>query len=198
MFARVGSISAAEGTKNPLRSQTDGSLIVMNGGGSLQEAAIAGRLFSVANQAAVAVTANLSTTWTGLGVANPTGSGKLLVIHEFGWSTNVVNPAEGVVGLMMATDTGFAAALTARCTRNGFATSVAYCDDGATISTPVLERVCGSTMEGAITTVVQNNANIVDLKGSIILAAGRSVLTYHSIGGSASLIFHFLWEEINA
>jgi len=198
MFARVGSISAAEGTKNPLRSQTDGSLIVMNGGGSLQEAAIAGRLFSVANQAAVAVTANLNTTWTGLGVANPTGSGKLLVIHEFGWSTNVVNPAEGVVGLMMATDTGFAAALTARCTRNGFATSVAYCDDGATISTPVLERVCGSTMEGAITTVVQNNANIVDLKGSIILAAGRSVLTYHSIGGSASLIFHFLWEEINA
>ena len=198
MYARVGQFRAAVGTVNPLRADTYGALIVQAGGGSLQEAAVNGRLFSVANQAAVAVTAGLTTTWTGLGVANPTGSGKLLIIHEFGWSTNVVNPAEGVVGLMTATDTGFAAALSARCARNGYATSVAFCDDGATISTPILERVCGSTMEGAITTTPQLGVNIYDIKGGIVLAAGRSVLTYHSIGGTASLIFHFLWEEIDA
>jgi len=177
---------------------TEGKLMVVSGGGSLADAALNGRLFSVANQAAVAVTAGLTTTWTGLGVANPTGSGKLLVIHEFGWSSSFVNPAEGVVGLTTATDTGFAQAIAARCTRNGYATSVAYCDDGATISTPVLERICGSTMEGAITTSVNSPVNIVDLKGGIVLAAGRSLLTYHSVGGTASLLFHFVWEEIDA
>lgn len=184
----------SNGSVGPLRLDQFGKLIVA---GDLAEAAINGRLFSVANQAKVAVTANLNTTWTGLGVANPTGSGKLLVMHEFGWSTDVVNPAEGVVGLMTSTDSGFASAIAARCARNAYKTSVAYCDDGATIATPVLERICGSTMEGAITTVVQNNVNIIDLKGSIVLAPGRSVLTYHSIGGTASLMFHFVWEEVD-
>lgn len=176
----------------------EGILLVKNGGGSLADAAINGRLFSVANQTAVAVTANLNTTWTGLGVANPTGSGKLLIIHEFGWSPAVVNPAEGVVGLMTATDTGFAAAIAARCVRNAYATSVALCDDGATISTPVLERIVGSTMEGAITTTTTAGPHIYRIDGSIILAPGRSVLTYHSVGGSASLLFHFVWEEVSA
>lgn len=175
----------------------DGILLTKNGGGKYADAAINGRLFVVANQAKVAVTAGLATTWTGLGVANPTGSGKLLIMHEFGWSTDIVNPAEGVVGLMTATDTGFAAAIAARCCRNAYKTSVALCDDGATISTPVLERICGSTMEGAITTQVQLTANIIHLEGSIVLAPGRSVLTFHSIGGTASLLFHFMWEEID-
>lgn len=193
---RVGIISASEGSVNPLRTSTNGALVVVNGGGSLADAAVNGRLFSVANQAKVAVTAGLATTWTGLGVCNPTGSGKLFIMHEFGWSTDVVNPAEGVVGLMTSTDTGFASALAARCARNAYATSVAYCDDGATISTPVLERICGSTMEGAISTTPQLNVNVYKIDGGIVLAPGRSVLTYHSIGGTASLIFHFVWEEI--
>jgi len=182
----------------PILVDGDGKLITIPGGGRLADAAINGRLFSVANQVKVAVTAALATTWTGLGVANPTGSGKLLILHEFGWSTDVVNPAEGVVGLMTATDTGFAQTIAARCARNGYATSVAYCDDGATISTPVLERICGSTMEGAITTVPQIGVNVYKIDGGIVLAPGRSVLTYHSIGGTASMMFHFLWEEISA
>ena len=186
------------GSNVPAEGDQLNQLIVLAQGGRLQRACEEGRLFVVASQAAVAVTAGLATTWTGLGVANPTGSGKNLIMHEFGWSTNVVNPAEGVVGLMTATDTGFAAALTARSCFFGTGTSVAYCDDGATISTPVLERICGSTMEGAITTAPQLTVNVIDLKGSLILAPGRSVLTYHSVGGTASLMFHFLWEEVSA
>ena len=138
----------------------------------------------------------MATTWTGLGVENPTGSGKNIIIHEFGWATDVVNPAEGAVGLMTTTDSGFAQALTARSGFFGTGTSIAYCDDGATIATPVLERVCGSTMEGAISTQVQVGPVIIPIDGGIILAPGRSVCTYHSIGGTASLIFHFLWEEV--
>ena len=52
-------------------------------------------------------------------------------------------------------------------------------------------------MEGAITTVPQTAANVYDLKGSIIVPPGYALLTYHSIGGTASLIFHFVWEEVD-
>jgi hypothetical protein len=181
----------------PLESDAFRNLLVKVSGGNLSEAALAGRLFSVANQAKVAITAGLGTTWTGLGLCNPSGSGKIFIVHEFGWASDIVNPAEGVIGLMTATDTGMAAAIAARCTRNAKAVSKAYCDDGATISTPVLERICGGTMEGAITTAPDTCVKIVDLKGSIILDPGRSLLTFHSIGGTASLLFHFVWEEVN-
>ena len=179
----------------PPLADSDRRLVVA--AGKYDTAALAGRVFSVANQAAVAVTAALATTWTGLGIANPAGSGKNIIIREFGWATDVVNPAESAVGLMTTTSSGMADNLTARSAFFGTGTSIAYCDDGATIATPVLERVCGSTMEGAITTQVQLTPAIVPIDGSIILAPGRSVLTYHSIGGTASLIFHFVWEEVS-
>jgi len=185
----------AYGVGRPPLIDSDRRLV--SAAGKYDTAALAGRVFSVANQAAVAVTAALATTWTGLGIANPAGSGKNIIIREFGWATDVVNPAESAVGLMTTTSSGMADNLTARSAFFGTGTSIAYCDDGATIATPVLERVCGSTMEGAITTQVQLTPAIIPIDGSIILAPGRSVLTYHSIGGTASLIFHFVWEEVD-
>ena len=194
MYLKRAIQALSQGAVGFLRGDQVGALITSKG---LAEAAIEGRLFSVANQAAVAVTAALATTWTGLGVANPPGSGKLFIVHEFGWAQTVVNPAEGAIGLMTSDDTGFAAALTPRCTRNGYKASSAYCDDGATIATPILVRICGSTMEGAITTSPATLPSIIDLKGGIILAPGRSIMTYHTAGGTASLVFHFVWEEID-
>lgn len=195
MYGKVGDQNLSSGAVGPMRLDRVGKLVV---DGGLAQAALAGRLFSVCNQAAVAVTAALATTWTGLGLCNPVGSTKLLVVHQFGWAQTVVNPAEGAIGLMTADATGMAAALTARCCKYGAGTSIAYCDDGATIGTPVLERVFGGTMEGAISTVPSLTPNIVDLKGSIILPANRSLLTYHTIGGTASLVFFFVWEEVDA
>lgn len=182
----------------PVLVDSSGKMIVVSGGGSLAEAAVAGRLFSVANQAKVAVTAALTTTWTGLGVGNPATSGKNYIIHEFGWSSDIVNPAEGVVGLMIGAVGDMAQAIVPRCARWGYATTVALTDDGATVGTPVLVRTFGSTMEGAITTVPQVNGNVYDLKGGIVIPPGYAVLTYHSIGGTASMIFHFVWEEVTA
>ena len=194
MYQKRGIQALSQGAIGPLRGDQLGALITSKG---LAEAAIEGRLFSVCNQAAVAVTAALATTWTGLGLCNPTGSGKLFIVHEFGWAQTVVNPAEGAIGLMTSDDTGFAAALTAKCARDGYKVSSAYCDDGATIATPVLLRVVGGTMEGAITTIPSLTPNIYKVNGSITLAPGRSVMTYHTIGGTASLVFHFVWEEID-
>ena len=186
------------GSLSSLGAGYDGGLLVSQAGGKYAEAARAGRLFSVANQAAVATTANLNTTWTGLGVCNPTGSSKLLIIHEFAWALSVVGPADGVLGLMTSSDTGFADSLTAKCAMNGAGSSVAYCDAGATIATPILERVVSTYGTGAVTTWQGAGPQVCKIDGSIILPAGRSVMTYTFTATTAAFIFSFLWEEVDA
>ena len=195
---KVGLISVSDGTVNPLATDTDGALFVRNLPGKYTAAAMAGRLFSVANQAAVATTTALATTWTGLGVCNPTGSGKNLILYEFGWAMTVVGSDDGAVGLMSASDTGMADSLTAKCAMNGTGDSVAYCDAGATIGTPILERICGTIGTGATTTQISVPQSIYEIDGSIILPPGRSILTYTTTATTAGAIFYFLWEEVDA
>ena len=60
-------------------------LVTVPGGGKYADAAINGRLFYAANQTPVNTSTTLNTTFTGLGLANPTGSGKIIIVHEFGW-----------------------------------------------------------------------------------------------------------------
>lgn len=198
MYAKVGVISAGTGTVNPLRSTTDGSLVVANNGGNLAEAAIAGRLFSVCNQTNVTTTAALATTWTGLGVGNPATSGKNYIFHEFGWAQEVVMNTEGTIGLMVATVGDMAQAVTPRCARYGYATTVALTDNGATIGTPILIRVCGSSMEGAISTVPSLGPRIYKIDGSIVIPPGYALLSYTFAIQTTSIQFHFVWEEVDA
>jgi hypothetical protein len=197
MYGKVGNQDLSSGAVGPLRLDQLGALVTNPNGGKYTEAALAGRLFSVANQAAVATTAALATTWTGLGVCNPTGSGKNLVFYEFGWALSLAGPAASVVGLMSSDTTGFADSLTAKAAMNGSGTSIAYCDAGATIATPVLERVYGSFGTVAITTPSTLPAELYQIDGSIVLPPGRSVMTYTTLACTAALVFHFLWEEVN-
>jgi len=198
MYGKVGAQVLSSGGQGPLRIAGDGSLIVTLNNGKYVQAAKEGRLFSVANQAAVATTAALATTWTGLGVCNPTGSGKNLILHEFGWAMSVVGSDDGVVGLMSSDDTGFAAALTAKAAMNGQGASIARCDDGATIATPILERICGTIGTGATTTQIAVPQSVYQIDGSIILPPGRSIMTYTTTATTAGAVFFFLWEEEDA
>lgn len=197
MYGKVGAQSLSSGSTGPLRLDTDGALITKNCSGSLAEAAIAGRLFQVSNQTHVTTTAALATTWTGLGVGNPATSGKLYVFHEFGWAQEVAMNTEGSYGLMIATVGDMAQAVTPRCCRWGYATTVALCDEGATIGTPILVRNFGSSMEGAISTVPSLTGNIYDLKGSIVIPPGYALLTYTFAIQTNSVLFHFVWEEVD-
>jgi hypothetical protein len=180
----------------PALVDSDGVLLAPSG--KFADAALNGRLFRASNQAAVATTAALATTWTGLGIANPTGSTKLLVIHEFAWGLSVVGPAAGALGLMTSTDSGFASAITPRCAYYGAGTSIAVVDDGATIATPVLERIVSTYGTGAITTWQGASDQVCKLEGGIVLPAGRSLLTYTFAATTAAFIFSFTWEEIDA
>ena len=161
--------------------------------GSLSEATLDKRIFSVANQTVVATTAALTTTWTGLGVSNPVGSGKNVIIHEFAWTLKKRPDGESTLGLMTSVTTDFADSLTAK---SGFAgydsTSVVYCAAGATIATPILERIYQSFGESE--NWIHSPVGLVNINGSIVLPPGRSVMTYTSKGFSECQ-FHFVWEE---
>ena len=173
---------------------SDGSLIVK---GTLAEAAMEGRLFMVANQAVVNTTAALLTTWTGLGVGNPATSGKNYIFHEFGWTIEEADDDSGAVGLMIATVGDMAQAVTPRCARYGYKTTVALSDDGATPGTPILVRVFGSWYQGANSVANIAGPCIYDLKGSIIIPPGYALLDYTGVVSAGKLLFHFVWEEVD-
>ena len=185
------------GTGVALEVDPNKNLYVQACGGKYAEAAIAGRLFVAANQAAVATTAALATTWTGLGVANPTGSGKIIVVHQFSYALALAGPVAGAIGLMTTTDSGFAADIAARNAKFGGAASIAYADPGATIATPVLERVFGSYGTAATSAFQALGPFVHDLEGSCILVPGRAICTYTTLACTAAFVFSFMWEEID-
>ena len=168
--------------------------------GNYTDAALAGRLFYAANINMVATSTTLNTTFVGLGLCNPTGSGKIVIVHEFGYAMVVAAAAAGVLALATTTDSGFADDVNApiKCTRDGYASSVCYTDEGGTIIAPVLTKVITQYGTNAAT-AFSTSPQLVDLGGSIILVPGRSLVTdTTTVMGASSGQFSFMWEEIDA
>ncbi len=188
-------------TSSDVQAESDQyeQMITLSQGGALQTATAAGRMFSVANQTAVASsTAFPTTSWAGLGVANPATSTKNLIFHEFGWGIEVVSSQAGAIGLMTTDTTGFASQIVTvrNCLDGSAIASIAWTEDGATVATPILRRVYGDLGTAATTTVTTRGAHVVDLQGSLIIPPGRAVLTYTTIAITAAFLFHFVWEEV--
>lgn len=187
------------GVNLPLLMSGEGELITQAVGGDYADAAINGRLFYAANQTATNTSATYNNvTFLGLGLANPTGSGKLYLLQEFGYALTAACAAEAVLALATTTESGFAASITVRCCRNGYAASNAMVDEAATIIAPIVVKVIGSVAQGIDTTQFMPPPTIVKLGGSIILAAGRAVVTSATVALGASVQFSYLWEEIDA
>jgi hypothetical protein len=196
MYAKVGRLSAATGI-NALVSDADGHLVVTAAGARYADLVDSGRVFGVANQAAVDTTAALATGWTGLCVCNPSTSPVDLVMLEFGVSQDAAGAAGGV-GIMLANTTGIAAALTIRNQKIGSKLGTnAIADDGATCGTPILYRVFGSVGSVATTGYGLIPGALIDLKGELVLQPGTTVLTYTTAATTGALCFHFLWAEID-
>lgn len=148
-------------------------------------------------------TVALATTYTGLCLYNPAGTGVNLVVATVGYSFLVAFPAAATIGLMV----GYAAA--------GVVTAVAAASPGASsnigtgataggkcalsatlVGTPVLHTVFGAGLTGAITTTPQN-MTVFDMGGSLILPPGAYAAIYTSTAsGAASLAASFQWEEV--
>ena len=188
------------GVGRPPLIDSDRRLVVVSTGGKYAEAALAGRLFYSANINMVTTSTTLNTTFVGLGLCNPTGSGKNVIVHEFSYAFVTAAVAGMILALATTTDSGFADDANApiKCTRDGYATSVCYTDEGATIIAPVIVKIISQHADAA-TTTMQNPPQVVDLGGSIILVPGRSLVTdTTTVAGAAAAQFAFMWEEVDA
>ena len=183
-----------DGIGRPSLCDADGILLVRSG---LEDAALEGRLFGVANQEAVATTAALAGTWTGLAVSNPTTSGKNMILHEFGFSQTVAASADGAVGLLTCTIAAPTSAVTIQNQKLGGAASSMLADDGATIVGGVLQRVFGPIGTLAVTGYGTGPQFVYQAKGSLVIPPGYTIGTYTTKATSASLIFYFVWEEVD-
>lgn len=174
-------------------------IIALSQGGTLQTAAVAGRVFSVSNQAKVATTVGLTTTWTGLGLVNPSGSKVNVIIHKFGWAAQLSPDTAGVVGLMTSTDSGTTAEglIVQNCLDGSSLPTKIYATDGANTGTLVLRRVYGDYgIEDTATSLSTVGPHIVNFKGNLMLPPGRAVYTYTTLATATRYVFHFVWEEV--
>lgn len=195
LLSTVGNpVATASGAQSLSRAGAQGDLIVSELHGRYYEQAYRGNMFVVANQAAITTTAALATTFTGLAISNPAGSGVNAVVNKFYVAQFAVGAAGGV-GIM----TGSGAAAGSLVPRNclvGGPTGKVTASAGATIATPVLERLVGSVGSLATTGYGLMPAAYIDLEGSLIVPPGFFAASYTTVVTTTALLFGFQWEEV--
>ena len=197
MKAEVGiSSQLGNGAKTNLRTNKYGELLVSAGGATLAEAALAGRVFSIANEVAVTTTADDATTWRGLCVANPTGSGVNAILHGFGCCQAVIPTDEAVIGIAVGSiASGQAAALTIKNHLPSGPSSAMYANDSATITDHAWLLPCFYVGSEGTDMPPGNGLNYVDLKGMYVIEPGYSVISITTTALTSSCQFVFVWEE---
>ena len=183
------------GVGQPPLIDADRKLVVSTG---VETSAIGGTMFSACNSTKVATTAGVTAAWTGLCISNLSGSGKNVIVHEFGWGLMIASDAAGNVGLQTASIAAPAAGVTCHNCLDGQAVSGAvYADDGATLVTPLQVRSFGEYgTEGTDTGFFNHGPHIVKLR-NLVLPPGRTVASYTTLATTACFQFHFVWEEVD-
>ena len=188
-------VNAQDGANVDVRQGHTGELVIQQLHGRYFETMARGAVYSAANQAAQAVSVALATTYTGLMVYNPIGSGVMLVLNKvkaaLAAAPVAVAPIGLISGVQTAAPTGLTA-LTVRSNQVGNASAgkgVAY--SAATIATPVWHQM----LEGGFTAgALPPAAMLSDLEGMIGIIPGGFVaigaVTAISIFGSVA------WEEV--
>lgn len=197
----VGLISnAGDSSEQTVRLTSRGSVYASLLGGKYEEDVKAGIVFGVANQAAVALTAALATTYTGLVVGNPTDSSHDLVMLACSYATTVATPTATALGLMTGTGASVASSLTARnrfVGKTGVDTSAAWCEDSCTLpGTPVLEEAFATAWTEATTAGTLSQPNVIDLDGAYRLAPGAFIAFYSAAANTAAFLLSFLWKQV--
>ena len=101
VVGQVGEQKVAEGNgEQPFRQCKTGEQAISNVHGRYHEAMTRGRIFTAANQAAQAISAALATTYTGLLIYNPIGSGIIAVPFKAKFALSVAPAAIASIGLI--------------------------------------------------------------------------------------------------
>ena len=191
---KVGRQTLSAGAKGPIRQNSTGDMTTEQGG-RYAEACLAGRLFSIANQAKVATTDAFDTTWTGLAIGNPTGSGINMKVLRFAYGLQLASDTAGCIGLSVSA-TSLTASLTPVNRLAGGPAGSGLATAGQTLTTPVLYDLCGS-LGTAATSATAVTFTEYWLDGSLVLTPGYAVCTYTTLDTATRLVFSFLWEEVD-
>ena len=181
----------------PVLADNSGNIIISNG---LAQAAIENRLYYAATAGEVACSSDLHTTFTGLAIGNPLGSGKNYAMWEFGyaWSALVLEETDlglavgGLKGLSNADPSEVKSALI-----GGPMNSQAIKSESATTGTNTKVKFVASLDDMAAAVGWASPHQVLDLKGSVVLSPGTAVFTNATTATGTVMYFHFLWEEID-
>lgn len=197
---QVGPAALADGVSaQPFREGKSGEAIIQQLHGRYFEQCYRGNVFSAANQAAQAVSVALATTYTGLLLYNPLGSGKVLVPLKVKYALSVAPAAIATVGLLG----GFSGTggVTAQTTALGVQSSqignlskgVGIALSAATIVTPTWIK---QLWDGFTAAALPAPQVPVDLEGIIEILPGGflAVGALTAVTGLGSIF----WEEVNA
>jgi hypothetical protein len=202
---KVGPQYAGDGAVGPQRASRDGSTIMGAGMGDYQELAQRGFIFSGANQGpgGTTTTVGLATTYTGLVVSNPAGSGKNLVMLQAGIGVVGAPAALSTLGILAGFAAGGVTVHTTPLTPfstllSSGASGVGKVDSAATlVGSPFIFLPLGVTpITGATAQVVNPPVvlNVYDFKGSLVVPPGGYVAVYTST--VLSIIGGFTWAEV--
>ena len=201
---RVGEITAASGSVNPLVTDKTGSTLIAQSAGKYASAVAKGNVYSVANQAATDWTDELAAIHTGLGLTNPTGSGKLLVILSAGLSHRVAAGGAVIKDIWLA---GASHATAVTHTTPGVpvnmligaaAANAGLADVSCTFPSDLiyLMPLLGSNTVAILPTT--GTICTVDVGGAIILKPGAYMAIVVLEGGAgADMMGNLVWEEID-
>lgn len=200
MEGKVGPQGRAlsDGALTEIRLGRTGGQIITELHGRYFESMRGGLMFTAANQAAQAISVALATTYTGILLYNPLGSGKILVPNKFKYALSVAPAAIATLGLL----TGYAStggvtaqttALTVQSNQIGNAgKSVGIALSAATIVTPTLLL---PLHDGFTAAALPGPTIVTDLEGMFGILPGGFIGAYAltavtGLGGIS-------WEEVD-
>ena len=182
----------------PVLVDSSGRMVMID---SFDNAVLEGRCYSGANQTGCVWTVGLATTNTGLCVANPIGSGKILLLRYAGYSEIVaptgIADAWIAIGYHASTDVVAGVAGVARNLKAGGAVGAGTVWTGATLPvapTYTMPIINGHT-SGALSTA--GVPGLIRITGALP-PGGFAILANFTIGVAVGAKGAILWEEIDA
>ncbi len=163
------------------------------------EAVLRGSVFYAANNAVQALSV-ASSTYTGLAVANPAGSGKNLVIIDIAFGLDALQTGFSAIAIGTAVTVALTAGASTgptNCLIGAGTGSVAKAGASATLgAAPVIARILAGAQW--VTTGTTSNIQLVkdELAGLITLTPGQLVCI-EAITTAVSGLAHITWEEVS-
>lgn len=197
---RSGPVNTQYGAVNPARGDRTGAIVTAEGHAKYQEAVLSGNVFYGANPQGTAVTtvAGLSGVNPVLTLYNPTGSGKNLVLLEVGYEFTAAPAAAVSVSLAYNLNNSTAPAVTTNANIvNALLTGQTAAPTGQVyraaqlVATPIAFRFLSGTTGAA---AISGAAFTDNTDGKVIVTPGTAISIQTT--SAASMIAHFLWEEV--